>query len=104
MAILSELPGFDSFPFTPGCPDPAGEVPKWSSRNTFSASLMLRWNKGPRSNTAIAPRDRLRCEVENLVGSIVAGVPTDTVTTVIRKQEVERAVRGQNQHPQEQPT
>ena len=51
-----------------------------------------------------ADRDRLCGEVENLVGSIAAGVPADTVAPAIREREVEIArLEVRIRTPREQP-
>ena len=57
----------------------------------FIEELLAMVDQGESDNVArlTADRDRLRGEVENLVGSIASGVPADTVAPGIREREVE---------------
>ena len=59
----------------------------------FIEELLAMVDQGESDNVArlTADRDRLRGEVENLVGSIAAGVPAETVAPGIREREVEIA-------------
>ena len=60
--------------------------------------------QGARSGRLTADRDRLRGEVENLVGSIAAGVPAETVAPGIRERELEIArIEVRLRSPRKQP-
>ncbi len=59
----------------------------------FIEELLALVDRGDADDDArlMADRDRLRAEVERLVGSIAAGVPADTVAPAIRQREAEIA-------------
>ena len=58
---------------------------------SFIEELLAQVDKGEADNSAhlTAERDRLQAEVNNLVGSIAAGVPAATVVPAIRERETE---------------
>ena len=72
----------------------------------FIEELLALVDQGESDNVArlTADRDRLRGEVENLVGSIAAGVPADTVAPGIRERELAIArLEVRLRTPREQP-
>ena len=72
----------------------------------FIEELLAMVDQGESDNVArlTADRDRLRGEVENLVGSIASGVPADTVAPGIRERELDIArLEVRLRTPREQP-
>ena len=72
----------------------------------FIEELLALVDQGESDNVArlTVDRDRLRGEVENLVGSLAAGVPADTVAPAIRERELQIArLEVRIRTPREQP-